>query len=160
MTWHGLGYTVQVLHEALRLCPPAATVTRRIMQDIEVDGYRVEAGTFAVVGIYAMHRDPRLWDDPLTFDPDRFSPQRSKGRAAGSTCRSAADRVPASAITSRCWRPPWRWPRSCGRPASRRSITTFLWRHRSPLSPPPQYAPEYTRANSGLHKAVHGQRLG
>jgi hypothetical protein len=28
------------------------------------------------------------------------------------------------------------------------------------LSPPPQYAPEYTRANSGLHKAVHGQRLG
>jgi cytochrome P450 len=76
-----LGYTVQVLHEALRLCPPAASLTRLIMQDIAVDGYRVEAGTFAVVGIYAMHRDPELWEDPLTFDPDRFSSQRSKGRS-------------------------------------------------------------------------------
>jgi cytochrome P450 len=76
-----LGYTVQVLHEALRLCPPGATAVRRIMQDIEVDGYRVEAGTFAVVGIYAMHRDPALWDDLLAFDPNRFSPQRSKGRS-------------------------------------------------------------------------------
>jgi cytochrome P450 len=76
-----LGYTVQVLYEALRLCPPGATAVRRIMQDIEVDGYRVEAGTFAVVGIYAMHRDPALWDDPLAFDPNRFSPQRSKGRS-------------------------------------------------------------------------------
>jgi cytochrome P450 len=76
-----VGYTVQVLHEALRLCPPAASLTRLIMQDIAVDDYRVEAGTFAVVGIYAMHRDPELWEDPLTFDPDRFSPQRSKGRS-------------------------------------------------------------------------------
>jgi cytochrome P450 len=76
-----LGYTVQVLHEALRLCPPGASAVRLVMQDIEVDGYRVEAGTFAVVGIYAMHHDPALWDDPLAFDPDRFSPQRSKGRS-------------------------------------------------------------------------------
>ena len=75
-----LRYTVQVLHEALRLCPPAAAVGRMVMQDVEVDGYRLEAGTFAVVGIYALHHDPNLWDAPLVFDPDRFSPQRSKGR--------------------------------------------------------------------------------
>ena len=76
----GLGYTIQVLHEALRLCPPAAATGRMAMQDIEVDGYRVEAGTMLVVGIYALHRDPALWDHPLVFDPDRFSPQNSKGR--------------------------------------------------------------------------------
>ena len=34
------------------------------MQDIEVDGHRVEAGTMVMVGIYALHRDPALWDDP------------------------------------------------------------------------------------------------
>jgi cytochrome P450 len=75
-----LGYTVQVLHEALRLCPPGAATARMAMQDIEVDGYRIEAGTMVTVGIYALHRDPALWDRPLAFDPDRFSPQNSNGR--------------------------------------------------------------------------------
>jgi cytochrome P450 len=75
-----LRYTAQVLHEALRLCPPAPAVGRMVMADIEVDGYRLPAGTFAVVAIYALHRDPALWDDPLRFDPDRFSPERSKAR--------------------------------------------------------------------------------
>jgi cytochrome P450 len=75
-----LGYTVQVLHEALRLCPPGAATSRMAMRDIEVDGCRVEAGTMLVVGIYALHRDPALWDHPLVFDPGRFSPQNSGGR--------------------------------------------------------------------------------
>jgi cytochrome P450 len=75
-----LRYTVQVLHEALRLCPPAPAVGRMVMADIEVDGYRLPAGTVALVAIYAMHRDPALWEDPLRFDPDRFSPERCKGR--------------------------------------------------------------------------------
>jgi cytochrome P450 len=34
-----------------------------------------------VIGIYAMHRDPALWDRPLEFDPDRFGPQRCMGRS-------------------------------------------------------------------------------
>jgi cytochrome P450 len=75
-----LRYTVQVLHEAMRLCPPAPAVGRMVMDDIEVDGYRLPAGSCAIVAIYAMHRDPALWEDPLRFDPDRFSPERSKGR--------------------------------------------------------------------------------
>jgi cytochrome P450 len=75
-----LRYTVQVLHEALRLCPPAPAVGRMVMADIEVDGYRLPAGTVALVAIYAIHRDPALWEDPLRFDPDRFSPERCKGR--------------------------------------------------------------------------------
>ena len=75
-----LGYTVQVIHEALRLCPPAATLSRVALQDIDVDGYRAEAGDVLAVGIYAVHRDPSLWDDPLTFNPERFSPANSKGR--------------------------------------------------------------------------------
>jgi cytochrome P450 len=75
-----LGYTIQVLHEALRLCPPAAVIGRRAMRDIIVDGYRVAAGTLLVYGIYAVHRDPALWENPLVFDPDRFSPQNSAGR--------------------------------------------------------------------------------
>jgi cytochrome P450 len=75
-----LGYTVQVMHEAMRLCPPAPAAGRTVVQDIDVDGYRLVAGTFVVVGIYALHHDPTLWEDPLTFDPDRFSAERSAGR--------------------------------------------------------------------------------
>jgi cytochrome P450 len=73
--------TVRVLHEALRLCPPAAGTTRSPTRDIVVDGYRVEAGTIAFVSFYPMHRDPALWEDPLRFDPDRFLPERSQGRS-------------------------------------------------------------------------------
>lgn len=75
-----LCYTVQVLHEALRLCPPGATGARMAMRDVEIDGYRVEAGTLLLFGIMSVQRDPALWDDPLTFDPDRFSPEKSKVR--------------------------------------------------------------------------------
>jgi cytochrome P450 len=36
-----LNYTVQVLHEALRLCTPGPSLPRMVLQDVEVDGYRV-----------------------------------------------------------------------------------------------------------------------
>jgi cytochrome P450 len=68
-----LPYTVQVVHEALRLCPPVPVGGRTAMRDIAVDGCRVEAGSMVLVGIFGMHRDPALWDNPLAFDPDRFS---------------------------------------------------------------------------------------
>jgi Cytochrome P450 len=76
-----LGHTVRVLHEALRLCPPGAGTPRLLKKDLAVDGYRLGAGTVAVVSFYAMHRDPKLWSDPLKFDPDRFLPERSQGRS-------------------------------------------------------------------------------
>ncbi len=75
-----LGYTVQVLHEALRLCPPAAGVARLATRDIAVNGYRVEAGSLVAVGIYGLHHDPALWPNPMDFDPDRFSPENVKAR--------------------------------------------------------------------------------
>ncbi|MBY0286605.1 MAG: cytochrome P450 [Mycobacteriaceae bacterium] len=75
-----LGYTVQVLHEALRLCPPAAGVARLATRDIAVNGYRVQAGSLIAVGIYALHHDPTLWPEPMTFDPDRFSPENVRTR--------------------------------------------------------------------------------
>ena len=76
----GLDLTVRVLHEALRLCPPAAGTMRAPTRDIVVDGHLVKAETMAMVSFYALHRDPALWEDPLRFDPDRFLPERSKDR--------------------------------------------------------------------------------
>lgn len=73
-----LGYTVQVLKEALRLCPPAPGSARVAMRDMVVDGHQVKAGTLLLFGIYAVHRDPQLWDRPLEFDPDRFRPEAAR----------------------------------------------------------------------------------
>ncbi len=75
-----LPYTVQVLKEALRLCPPTPTGSRMAIRDVEVAGYRVEAGTALVIGRLAVQRDPTLWEDPLKFDPDRFSEDNVKKR--------------------------------------------------------------------------------
>jgi cytochrome P450 len=75
-----LEYTTQVLNESLRLCPPAAGVGRLALQDIAVDGHRVQAGTIVAIGINALHRDPARWERPLVFDPDRFSPEKSANR--------------------------------------------------------------------------------
>ncbi len=73
-----LPFTVQLIHEVLRLCPPAAGIARMSMRDVEIDGHLVPAGYNVVVPIYALHRDPTLWEDPERFDPERFAPARMK----------------------------------------------------------------------------------
>ncbi|GFG96341.1 cytochrome P450 [Mycobacterium timonense] len=75
-----LGFTVQVLQEALRLCPPGPTGTRMASRDVEVGGYRVKAGTMLAFGRMAVQTDPALWDEALRFDPDRFSPGHADDR--------------------------------------------------------------------------------
>ena len=73
-----LGYTVQVIRESLRLCPPAPTGTRMATRDVEVGGYLVPKGTMLIVGRMAVQNDPTLWEDPLRFDPERFSSENFK----------------------------------------------------------------------------------
>ena len=68
-----LGFTAQVVQEAMRLCPPVPVAGRTAMQDIDVDGYRIEAGSMVLVGLYGLHSDPKIWPDPLVFDPGRFT---------------------------------------------------------------------------------------
>ncbi|MEZ4432736.1 MAG: cytochrome P450 [bacterium] len=68
-----LSYTRQVLQETLRLFPPVWTLARRSAEDDELGGFAVPAGTFVVVPVFSVHRDPALWVDPERFDPERFA---------------------------------------------------------------------------------------
>jgi cytochrome P450 len=75
-----LPYTRMVFQEAMRLYPPAWAISRRAIEDDEVGGYRILAGTTVLVSPYVTHRNPRYWEDPEIFDPERFLPERSAGR--------------------------------------------------------------------------------
>ncbi|WP_454198673.1 cytochrome P450 [Nocardia sp. Marseille-Q1738] len=71
-----LHYTAQVVSEALRCYPPGWILTRSAIEDVDLVGYRIPAGSSVMFSPYVVHRDPRLFSDPDTFDPDRWSPER------------------------------------------------------------------------------------
>lgn len=69
-----LPYTRQVFAEAMRLYPPAWAVSRQAVRDTILGGHRIPGGAVLTFSPYVLHRDPRLWSGPETFDPDRFAP--------------------------------------------------------------------------------------
>ncbi|CAA9458747.1 MAG: Cytochrome P450 family protein [uncultured Rubrobacteraceae bacterium] len=75
-----LSYTTAVLKEAMRLYPPAWIFSRRPVEDDEIGGYRVSAGTTVLISPYVTHRNPVYWEDPQTFNPERFEEGRSADR--------------------------------------------------------------------------------
>ncbi|MBF6225182.1 cytochrome P450 [Nocardia abscessus] len=68
-----LPYSKQVLEEVLRLRPPGWMGQRRAAEDDEIGGYHIPAGTPLMFSYYHAHRNPECWDQPDTFDPDRFT---------------------------------------------------------------------------------------
>lgn len=68
-----LRYTEQVIKEALRLYPPAWMFSREAMIDLKIGGYDVPAGSIIQIVTYFVHRNSEVWDNPLEFNPDRFS---------------------------------------------------------------------------------------
>ena len=67
-----LPYTQAVLLESMRLYPPAWGIERRALRDQEIGGYMIPAGAAVLMPTFVVNRDPRLYPDPLRFDPDRF----------------------------------------------------------------------------------------
>jgi cytochrome P450 len=76
----GLVYTRMVMDETLRLYSPVAIMARDALEDDEVGGYTVPAGTIVTISPYMTHRHPEFWDKPLEFHPDHFAPEHVKAR--------------------------------------------------------------------------------
>ena len=75
-----LRYTEAVLLEAMRLYPPAWGIERRAVADQEIGGYVIPAGAAVLMPTFVINRDPRLYADPLQFDPERFLGQAAADR--------------------------------------------------------------------------------
>jgi cytochrome P450 len=73
-------YTGAVVDETLRLYPPTWSILRDTAGDDVVGEYAIQSGSSVLVNIYLTHRLPEFWDQPDTFNPDRFLPENSAGR--------------------------------------------------------------------------------
>lgn len=75
-----LPFTSLVIHEAMRLYPPAWFIARRAINADTLGGRTIPAGSGLLLVPYLTHRHPAYWDDPDAFDPERFTAERSAGR--------------------------------------------------------------------------------
>lgn len=67
-----LSVTKRAYQEALRLYPPAWAVFRRAKGDPQLGEFVIEDGSAVVLPQWSIHRDDRYFENPETFDPDRW----------------------------------------------------------------------------------------
>jgi cytochrome P450 len=75
-----LPLTASVFHETLRLYPPAWIMARDAIEDDEIDGWPIPAGSLILISPYVNHHHPSSWKDPQAFNPARFTPGAACGR--------------------------------------------------------------------------------
>ncbi len=76
-----LPYLEQVIKEALRLYPPAFSLTRQVVKPFDWAGYTFHDGDIITYSPFVSHRIPSQFADPETFQPERFDPDHGEDHA-------------------------------------------------------------------------------
>jgi len=71
-------YTRMVMDESLRMYPPAWLIMRENLAEDIIGGYRIPKGYTFMIPVHTIHHDPRLWEEPYKFKPERFSKENAK----------------------------------------------------------------------------------
>ena len=71
-------FTTQVINEALRIYPPFWMVDRMALADDRAGDVAIPGGSTVVVFVYGAHHSPQYWQNPESFDPERFSKANEK----------------------------------------------------------------------------------
>lgn len=61
-----------IFKETLRLFPPVYIMHREAIKDDEINGYKIPMNSIVSICPWVMHRNINYWDDPFTFNPERF----------------------------------------------------------------------------------------
>lgn len=75
-----LEYTRMVIDETLRLYPPAWIIGRHSLGTDKLGHYDILPNTNCLIPVYYMHRNPKYWEAPEQFRPERFNKENAKGR--------------------------------------------------------------------------------
>nr|WMZ41201.1 cytochrome P450 family 81 subfamily Q polypeptide 3 [Ipomoea batatas] len=68
-----LPYLNCILKETMRMYPVGPLlIPHESSEECTVAGYRIPAGTMLMVNLYSIQRDPKNWDEPEKFRPERF----------------------------------------------------------------------------------------
>ncbi|WP_199533550.1 cytochrome P450 [Devosia psychrophila] len=70
----------RILEESMRLYPPVGMLAREVLANDQLGGRDIRANDVIFLPLYALHRHATLWDNPNTFNPDRFLPEQVKAR--------------------------------------------------------------------------------
>ena len=71
-------FTTRVILEALRLYPPFWMVDRMALADDRAGDVAIPRGSTVVVFIHGVHHAPQYWENPESFDPERFTKSNEK----------------------------------------------------------------------------------